>query len=128
MPRDEFYELRSVLREALEATRKSYRQIEDKLGLGHSTLKKLIDGELEIKASHLTRLANLLQIHPREFFELGFPDWPAQHRLADWLTPDRRRAFRQNGLPTTIEELSALIRSIVQEEMAAETPKKPPQA
>lgn len=119
MPRDEFYELRAVLREALDATRKSYRQIEDKLGLGHGTLKKLIDGELEIRASHLTRFANLLQIHPREFFELGFPDWTAQHCLADWLTPDRRKVFQQTGLPTNVNELADLIRSIIREELSA---------
>ena len=81
MPKDQLHELRAVLREAVTATRRGYREIEDQLGIGHGTLKRLLDGDFEIRAYHLTQLARLLKVHPKEFFELAFPDWPAQHRL-----------------------------------------------
>ena len=124
MSRDELSELRALVREAVAACRRSNRELEDALGLGHGTLQRLLDGRIDIKVHHLLGLARLLQVHPMEFLEQGFPDWPARHRLVDWRDPDqRKKAAGKSGLPATREELSELIRGIVLEELDA-GPKK----
>lgn len=107
-----------MLRAAVAACRRSNRDLEDALGLGHGTLQRLLDGRLDVRVHHLLGLARLLQVHPVEFLEQGFPDWPARHRLADWMDPDQRmRTVGKSGLPATREELSELIRAIVREEL-----------
>ena len=124
MPQDDLSELRALVREGVAACRRSNRELEDALGLGHGTLQRLLDGRIDIKVHHLLGLARLLQVHPMEFLEQGFPHWPARHRLVDWRDPDqRKKAAGKSGLPATREELSELIRGIVQEELSAE-PKK----
>jgi hypothetical protein len=126
MPKDELHELRAVLREAVAATRRPYREIEDQLGIGHGTLKRILAGDFEIRAYHLTQLARLLRVHPKEFFELAFPDWPAQHRLSDWVTPDRRKALpRQTHFPDNTAELAELIRDLIRQELSASARKTP---
>lgn len=67
----------------------------------------------------LVELARILQVHPMEFLELGFPDWPSRHRLTDWMRPDTRIRRNRQALPSTREELADLVRGIVQEELGA---------
>ena len=118
MRQDELSELRAVLREAVAACRRSNRELEDDLGLGHGSLQRMLDGQVDVRVQHLVALARLLQVHPMEFLELGFPDWPVHHHLTDWMRPDlRKRARKRPGLPSTREELSELVRGIVQEEL-----------
>lgn len=120
MRQEDLSELRAVLREAVAACRRSNRDLEDDLGLGHGSLQRMLDGRVDVRVQHLVALARLLQVHPMEFLELGFPDWPAHHHLTDWMKPDlRKRARKRPGLPSTREELSELIRGIVQEELDA---------
>lgn len=121
MPQDDLNGLRAVLREAVAACRRSSRDMEEELGLGHGSLQRLLDGRIDIRVQHLLAIARLLQIHPVEFLELGFPEWPARYRLIDWMGPDqRKRAAGKSGLPTTREELAELIRGIVREELDAQ--------
>ena len=120
MRQDELSELRAVLREAVAACRRSNRDLEDDLGLGHGSLQRLLDGRIDLRVNHLLAIARLLQIHPMEFLELGLPDWPVRHHLTDWMKPDlRKRAKKKAGLPSTREELAELVRGIVQEELDA---------
>lgn len=117
MPKDELKELRAVLREAVKASRRSLRELENEMGIGHGNLKRLLDGDLEIRVHHLVALARQLQVHPKEFLELGFPDWPARHQLAEWMTPDRRKSARRASSPLS-PEIEARLREIVREELA----------
>jgi hypothetical protein len=118
MRQEDLSELRAVLREAVAACRRSNRDLEDDLGLGHGSLQRMLDGQVDVRVQHLVALARLLQVHPMEFLELGFPDWPVHHHLTDWMRPDlRKRARKRPGLPSTREELSELVRGIVQEEL-----------
>jgi hypothetical protein len=120
MPEDELEELRAVLREAVATCRLSYREIEDELGLGHGSLQRLLDGRVDIRVHHLVELARILQVHPMEFLELGFPDWPSRHRLTDWMRPDSRIRRNRQALPSTREDLADLVRGIVQKELGAQ--------
>ncbi|HEX6861567.1 MAG TPA: helix-turn-helix transcriptional regulator, partial [Thermoanaerobaculia bacterium] len=107
MRQEDLSELRAVLREAVTACRRSNRDLEDDLGLGHGSLQRMLDGRVDVRVQHLVALARLLQVHPMEFLELGFPDWPVHHHLTDWMRPDlRKRARKRPGLPSTREELS----------------------
>ena len=120
MRQEDLGELRAVLREAVAACRRSNRDLEDDLGLGHGSLQRMLDGRIDVRVQHLVAIARLLQVHPMEFLELGFPDWPARHHLTDWMQPDlRKRARKRPGLPATREELAELVRGIVQEELDA---------
>ncbi|HSN88989.1 MAG TPA: hypothetical protein VL025_19650 [Thermoanaerobaculia bacterium] len=115
-PKDDLQGLREILREAVAALRLPTREIEDRLGLGHSTLKKILDGEIDLRVRHLLALARLLDIHPRDFLDLGLSDWPARHNLREWLSPDHRKSAQ----PTEISgELAEAIRALVREEIAA---------
>lgn len=120
MRQEDLSELRAVMREAVAACRRSNRELEDELGLGHGSLQRLLDGRIDIRVNHLLAIARILQIHPLEFLEIGFPDWPARHHLTDWMKPDlRKRARKKPGLPSTREELVELVRGVVQEEFEA---------
>ena len=80
----------------------------------------MLDGQVDVRVQHLVALARLLQVHPMEFLELGFPDWPVHHHLTDWMRPDlRKRARKRPGLPSTRVVLAERVRGIVQEELDA---------
>lgn len=120
MRQDPLSELRAVLREAVAATHRTNYELEKELGLGHGSLQRLFDGRVDVRVHHLLALARILQVHPMEFLELAFPDWPARHHLTDWMKPDlRKKAGKRPGLPSTREELAELVRGIVQEELDA---------
>lgn len=120
MRQEDLSELRAVLREAVAACRRSHRDLEDDFGLGHGSLQRLLDGRIDIRVNHLLAIARILQVHPMEFLEIGFPDWPARHHLTEWMKPDlRKRARKRPGLPSTREELVELVRGVVQEEFDA---------
>lgn len=96
MRQDELSELRAVLREAVAACRRSNRDLEDDLGLGHGSLQRMLDGRIDIRVHHLVEIARILQVHPMEFLELAFPDWPAHHHLTEWMRPDLRKKARKS--------------------------------
>ena len=107
--------LRAQLSVALGALPMSPHSIEDALGIGHGTLPRLLDGRMELKLRHLLELCRLLKIHPREVIERGLPNWKAEHRLDDWMPPDRRKAAQ----PVTLsDEVLEAIRTVVREEIS----------
>jgi transcriptional regulator with XRE-family HTH domain len=118
-------QLRQVLREAVQASHRTVRELEAVLGLAHGNLTRLLDGRLEIKARHIVQLAVLLKVRPGDFFELGCPEAnrAAEHRLADWV-PEPRPARKpaaaaSSSASPSAEELSALVRNAVRQELAA---------
>lgn len=120
---DDLRGVREILREAVAALRMSPREIEDRLGLGHGTLKRVLDGEIDLRVRHLLALSRLLDVHPKSFLELGLPDWPARHQLQEWMPPSLRKAAKNAGVSA---ELLNAIRSVVREEISREpeNPKK----
>jgi transcriptional regulator with XRE-family HTH domain len=112
---------REVLREAVAGSQLSGRDAEDVLGIGHGTLGRLLNGTLDLRVRHVLALARYLKVSPADFFVLGCPDAvrAAEHDLVEWVTPPRRRKAGQKDLPRTADELAALIRSAVQQELAA---------
>ncbi len=113
--------LRDLLREAVAGSRLSGRDAEAVLGIGHGNLERLLNGTLELRIRHVLALARHLQVSPADFFALGCPEAvrAAQHDLTEWIAPPRRLQAGQAPLPTTADDLAALIRSAVQEELAA---------
>lgn len=119
MPKvDELRQLRQVFREAIKGLQLTPRQIEDALDIGHGSLSRLLDGKIELKVRHLLAIARLLDVHPREFLDNGFPDWKARHQLADWVPPALRKA--KNTSPLSPELVEA-IRTVVREEISRDT-------
>lgn len=108
--------LRQVLQDAVLASRRTNRELERILGLGSGNLARLLDGSLDVRVRHLVALAELLDVPPADFLELGFPDArrASQARLWDWIGGPRPA----NSLPATREELSGMIREIVEEILA----------
>jgi hypothetical protein len=113
--------LRDLLREAVAGSRLTGREAEAVLGIGHGNLERLLNGTLELRIRHVLALARHLQVSPADFFAMGCPEavGAAQHDLAEWVTPPRRRQAGQAPLPKTADDLAALIRSAVQQELAA---------
>jgi transcriptional regulator with XRE-family HTH domain len=115
-------ELRRLLRDAVESSRMYVRDIEAAIGVGHGNLERLLNGTLELRVRHLIAFARLLKIPPAEFLELGCQGatQSAQHRLVDWLGPQRSQGLAESSrLPATPEELTELIRAVVREELSA---------
>ena len=108
--------LREVLRDAVQASRRTNRELERILGLGSGNLARLLDGSLDLRVRHLVALAELLDVSPADFLELGFPKARRadQARLSDWIGGPRPA----NSVPATREELSGMIREIVEEILA----------
>jgi transcriptional regulator with XRE-family HTH domain len=115
---DAFGVLREMLREALDSTRLSARDVEDRLGIGHGMLKRLLDGSVELRLQHLTDFARLLEIDPRELVALDKPDWQVRYRLVDWMSPQLRQTMGAAQPMMLSEEMSEAVRAIVREELA----------
>jgi len=113
--RDQLMGLREVLSEALGSLQMTPFEIEQRLGVGHGSLRRLLDGTTALKLHHLVGFARLLEVHPKDLLEVGLPDWPAKHRLLDLLSPERRQAA---GAPALPEETAAAVRTVVREELA----------
>jgi transcriptional regulator with XRE-family HTH domain len=128
MAEPDFEQLLTVLGRAIDAVPMTRRDLEDRIGLGHGTLYRLLNGHLELKVRHLLALARVLEVPPGEFLALGCPKATAraQYQLADRLTPPRHptrteKAFEGSAPPAAggIEELRPLLRQLIQEELAA---------
>jgi transcriptional regulator with XRE-family HTH domain len=112
--------LRALLREAVAGSRLSGREAEEVLGIGHGNLERLLNGTLELRVRHVLALARRLKVSPADFFALGCPEAvrAAEHDLTEWVAPPHRRQAAP-ALPRTADDLAALIRSAVQQELAA---------
>jgi transcriptional regulator with XRE-family HTH domain len=118
MAQDTFPRLRATLQEVLHATQMHAREIEDRLGIGHGMLKRLLDGSVELRLHHLFGFARVLEIDPRELLALDAQNWTVRHQLIDWMSPRRRKEVAAAQQPALSDELSAAVREIVREELA----------
>ena len=106
--------LRQILREAVAASGWTKRALEKRIVLGSGNLDKLLDGRMEIKVRHLRAFADLLDVPVADFVTLGYPNQAAaaKRRLTDWIAPSYRSR----------EELAAVVRAAVAEELARREP------
>ncbi len=118
-------QLLQVLRDLVRTSRRPARELERTLGIAHGGLERLLAGETELRVRHLLAFARVFRVPAADFLELGCPESTrtAEFRLADWLRPDEpfepgRRQSAGTPIPSTIEELSSLIRAAVQQELA----------
>ncbi len=120
-------QLRSVVRQAVDASRRPVRELERMIGLGSGNLARLLDGRLEIRIDHLLGLAEVLAVPPADFLELAFAERSAaKYRLRDWLQPavvaPRGAAA---AAPLDAAALADLVRGVVREELARQSPAAP---
>lgn len=113
-------QLRRVLREAVSASRMPVREMERRLGVGHGSLYRLLDGELDLRVRHLLAFAELLGVPPADFLEMGCPDAAraAKRRLADWIGTASQTPTGQSAVASlSLDALKSLIREAVSEEI-----------
>ena len=117
---DDLRSLRQLLRQAIEATNLTVRQIEAEVGLSHGKLDHLLDGRQELRVRHLLGFARLLKVPPQDFLALGCPgaQETAKYRLKQWIEPPPfgPRSGEQNG--GAEPELAELVRDAVRKELA----------
>jgi transcriptional regulator with XRE-family HTH domain len=114
----DFPRLRATLQEVLPATQLNAREIEDRLGIGHGMLRRLLEGSVELRLHHLFGFARILEIDPRELAALDAPGWTVRHQLVDWMSPRRRKEMTASQASALPEEMAAAVRAIVREELA----------
>ncbi len=80
----EIERLRSFLHALVDASGRSYRDLEQALGLGHGYLSHLFAGRLELKFKHVFLLGAELGLSPSDFFQRAYPleshepGWPLE--------------------------------------------------
>jgi hypothetical protein len=115
-------QLRQLVARLAEASGMQRRALEREIGLASGSLAHLKDGDLDFKIEHLANLARLLRIPPGELLALGCPQATAaaRHRLADWIGPAGSTSpSAAPPAPPSAEELAAMVRAAVREELAA---------
>lgn len=120
MSDQDLLQLRQVLRQAVGTLRMPVREIERRLGIGSGNLYRVIDGSLDLRIRHLLALADLLDVSPTDFLEMGCPDavQRATRRLSDWLgAPTQESTSPPTAATLSIEELMELMRNTVREEL-----------
>lgn len=126
MSNNDMRQLLQVLRDVVRASRLPARELERALGIAHGGLERLLAGETQLRVRHLLAFARVFRVPVADFLELGCPESArtAEFRLADWMRqaepfkPERSQSAG-TPLPSTVEELSSLIRAAVQQELAA---------
>ena len=102
----EFETLRllELLREKVTLSRRSHRELERELNLGHGTIGNLVRGKTELRLRHLAMLGRALDFDPVELLLEAYgvyrPDPPPPP-----------------GLVLTREELRAVVQDAVREEL-----------
>lgn len=130
MAKDDLRQLRSVLREAVRAAGYPVRDWEQRLGIGHGSLERLLDGSQELRVRHILGFAELLAVSPGDLLDTGCPEAAgrAAHRVSDWIARGPARPPHKEEAPAPpvlSEELIAAIREAVRQELAAVSgPKK----
>jgi hypothetical protein len=118
MIEEDLEHLRQVLAHAVEASGLLRRDIERALRVRNGSLRQLLDGSLDVQVEHLTAFARLLQFPAGDLLALGCPATraAATRRLADWL---ERAPQIVAPPPPSPDELVAMVRSALREELAA---------
>jgi transcriptional regulator with XRE-family HTH domain len=118
--------IRQVIREALRASGRGRRDLEERLHIGRGNLERLTDGTLRITLRHLLSLAELLEVPPTDFLALGCPETmaAARRRLTDWIAPgrplDAARSPAGGPPPLGREEVAEIVREELRKALAAE--------
>ncbi|MGH9361919.1 MAG: hypothetical protein ACRD2T_08375 [Thermoanaerobaculia bacterium] len=73
--------LRRALQRRIRDQGRSFRQVEDRLGVGRDYLGQLLRGSMDLKAKHLFALFEVLEMEPGEFFRALYPAARPQKRL-----------------------------------------------
>lgn len=96
--------LLELVREKVQLSRRSHRELERELKLGHGTIGNLVHGKTELRLRHLSMLGRALGFDPVELLLEAFgvyrPDPPPPP-----------------GLVLTREELRIVVRDAVREEL-----------
>lgn len=96
--------LLELLREKVTLSRRSHRELERELNLGHGTIGNLVRGKTELRLRHLAMLGRALDFDPVELLLEAYgvyrPDPPPPP-----------------GLVLTREELRAVVQDAVREEL-----------
>ena len=118
-------QLRQVLRQAVDASRMPVREMERRLGVGHGSLYRMLDGEFDLRVRHLLALAEILGVSPADFLEMGCPDAVrnAKRHLADWIgTASQTSAAGPAAASLSLDALKDLVRETVREEIDKREP------
>jgi transcriptional regulator with XRE-family HTH domain len=67
-------QLTEVLKILLRFSKVRHRDIEERLGLSGGYMSRLLSGKIDIKISHVLRLAEILDIRLHELFAIAFPE------------------------------------------------------
>lgn len=122
MSEQDLRELRALMKEAVQASRRKRRDLERALGVGSGKLDSLFDGSLDLRIRHLLAVAEVLSVPPEDLlaFSCSAARQNAKHRITDWL-PHLKPKEGQEGqpLPRSVDQLKELVRATVQEELEA---------
>lgn len=123
MSEQDLRELRAFLKEAVQASRRTRRDLERALGVGSGKLDSLFDGSRDLRIRHLLAVAELLSVPPEDLlaFTCSAARQNAKHRITDWLPRLRRNGDQQGQAPSgSLDQLKELVRAAVQEELGAQ--------
>ena len=83
--------LRFLMTQVMRATGWRRRRLEEKLGIGHGNLEKLLDGTLDLRVRHVLALAEFFEVRPGALLDIGCPETTAsaQREVDDLLAPGR---------------------------------------
>jgi transcriptional regulator with XRE-family HTH domain len=124
MARNDLYSLRLVVGRAIRASGRRLRELEDEIGVRHGNLRRLMEGEAEIRISHLIALARALRVSPADFLAAGCPkaNRMAKHRLRQWIGADGPEVAEEEPapapFPTTAAELESVVQAAVERALA----------
>jgi transcriptional regulator with XRE-family HTH domain len=111
-----------TIRLALRLLDVTNRHVENRLGMSHGYLSRVLAGHIELRLSHVLDIAEVLGLAPAELFDLAWPlkpqpPTPAAARLHHLL-----RSFRpappeplEPAAPAAHDELAGLLRRVLEE-------------
>ncbi|MGH9362315.1 MAG: helix-turn-helix domain-containing protein [Thermoanaerobaculia bacterium] len=75
--------LRRALQRRIRDEGNSFREVEDRLGVGRDYVSQLLRGSMDLKVKHLFALFEVLEMEPGEFFRALYPAARPRKRLDD---------------------------------------------
>ena len=101
------------LLDALIGMRKiGIRDMERRLGMSVGTLRRILNGRIELKFRHITDILEALDIPARTFFKVAFETDPAE--VESLLSSAQRLTAEPKTLSLTREDLEAVVVATVQ--------------